>query len=242
MKLGIMQPYFFPYLGYFDLLRNTDIFIIYDTVQYIKQGWLNRNRILHPNKCGWQYISIPVNRASFSNSYRTPILDVEVTNSKPWKQHLLGQLIHYERTAPYAEETIKFVSECLLTTDEKSLSRLNVHILACCANLLNLNFQYQFCSDIGVELDMEHNAEERILDLCKFFGAGEYMNLPGGVDLYHPEIFETRNIKLTFRNLPTFIYPTSSYAFEPNLSIIDILMWNTPEEIKNYLDAYRDEK
>lgn len=238
MKIAIMQPYFFPYLGYFDLIYNVDLFLVYDTVQYIRRGWIHRNRVIHQSGEGWQYISIPVNKASFNISYRTPILDVKVTNSKPWKQHLLGQLAHYEKTAPHAEQTIKFVSECL-AIDEPSLSRLNVQTLVDCVRLLNLDFRYQFCSDLDIELDMGHSAEERILDLCEFFGAKEYVNLPGGVDLYHPEVFATRNIKLTFRDLPAFIYPTGPYVFEPHLSIIDVLMWNRPEEIKKYLDKYK---
>lgn len=238
MKIAIMQPYFFPYLGYFDLFYNVDLFIIYETVQYIKQGWVNRNRILHPNKSGWQYISAPVNRASFHNSYHTPIVDIKVTNTKPWKQHIFGKLAHYEKAAPHATKMIEFVKACL-ATDEDSISRLNVYILNQCAGLLKLNFKYQFSSDLDIELDMEHNAEERILDLCEYLGANEYVNLPGGVDLYHPEAFAKRNIRLIFRNLPTFVYDTGPYVFEPNLSIVDLLMWNEPGDIKRYLDEYR---
>lgn len=238
MKLGVMQPYFFPYLGYFDLLHNLDLFIVYDTVQYIKQGWINRNRILHPNKTGWQYIHVPVEKASFYYSYRTPILDVKVSK-KPWKQHILGQLAHYEKTAPHASETIDLVKD-ILAKDETSVSRLNVHILASCAKLLNMNFQYRFCSELAIELDTNCSPEERILELCEYFSADEYVNLPGGVDLYHPEAFESRNIKLTFRQFPPFAYPTGPYDFEPNLSIIDVLMWNRPEDVKRYLDEHQD--
>ena len=239
MKLCIMQPYFFPYLGYFDLLHNVDLFIVYDTIQYIKQGWINRNRILHPNKIGWQYISVPVNKASFHSSYRTSIDDVKITDNKPWKQHILGQLAHYKKTASHADEVLDFVKNSL-AVDETYISRLNVHILACCANLLNINFQYLFCSEIGIELNTKRSPEERILDLCESFGAKEYVNLPGGVDLYHPEAFESRNIRLSFRRLPPLVYPTEQYVFEPNLSIIDILMWNRPEDIKKYLDDHKD--
>jgi hypothetical protein len=239
MKLGIMQPYFFPYLGYFDLLYNVDLFIVYDTVQFIKQGWINRNRILHSNKSGWQYISIPVDRASFHSSYRTPIRDIKASNVKPWKQHILGQLAHYEKAAPFANETIGFVKDCFVAEDD-TISKLNIRILEQCTKLLKLNFQYNFCSELGIELDTTRNAEERILDLCEYLGATEYVNLPGGIDLYHSEAFERRNIKLTFRSLPTFVYTSEPYVFEPNLSIIDLLMWNEPEVIKKYLDGYRN--
>src|ERR1700690_3139616 len=112
MKLGIMQPYFFPYLGYFHLLHNVDLFIVYDNVQFIKQGWINRNRILHPDRSGWQYFYAPVDRASFHSSFQTPILDVRISDSKPWKQHILGQLDHYKKAARFANETIDFVKGC----------------------------------------------------------------------------------------------------------------------------------
>ena len=97
-----MQPYFFPYLGYFDLLYNADLFIVYDTVQYIKQGWINRNRILHQNRAGWQYVSVPLDKGSFKELYRTPIRDVTVTSAGPWQEHIVGQLAHYEKAAPRA--------------------------------------------------------------------------------------------------------------------------------------------
>lgn len=234
MKLGIMQPYFFPYLGYFDLLYNVDLFLVYDTVQYIRRGWIHRNRILHQNRIDWQYIIVPTEKAH----QKVPILDIRILNVSSWRERLLSHLAHYKNIAPYAEQTIEFVSECL-AIDEPFLSRLNVHTLACCSDLLGLDFQYKFCSDLDVKLNMENSAEERILDLCEYLGAKEYVNLPGGVGLYHPKVFEMRNIELTFRALPTFLYPTGPYTFEPNLSIVDLLMWNTPKDIKKYLDEHQ---
>ena len=239
MKLGVMQPYFFPYLGYFHLLHNVDLFIVYDTVQFIKQGWINRNRILHPNRSGWQYIYAPVQKASFTSSYQTLILDVKISNSKPWARHILGQLDHYKKAAPFANETIEFVEECLAGNID-SISRLNVNILSQCTNLLKLDFQYRFSSELDLVLDMQRSAEERILDLCEYLGAKEYVNLPGGTDLYHVENFKNRNIKLTFQNLPEYVYDTGPYTFESNLSIIDLLMWNSPTDIHRYLDEHRD--
>jgi len=238
MKIAIMQPYFFPYLGYFDLMHNVDLFIVYDTVQYIQQGWINRNRILHPNKTGWQYISIPLDKSSFRNSYQTPILDVKATSTKPWKEHILGQLVHYEKNAPYAAQVIDFVKACL-AADEPFISRLNVRILDQCARLLNLNFQYHYCSELAVDLDSTRSPEERVLDICEFLGAKEYVNLPGGAGLYNSEAFASHNIQLTFHQLPTFTYSTKPYQFEPHLSIIDLLMWNESQEIKAYLNTYK---
>ena len=234
MKIAIMQPYFFPYLGYIDLLYNVDLFIVYDTVQYIKRGWIHRNRILHQSGNGWQYIIVPIEKAS----QKTSISDIRILDTPSWKEHLLGQLNHYKKKAPYAEQTIEFVRECLVT-DETFISKLNIDILTRCSKLLNLPFQYKFCSDLSIKLNEESTAETRILDLCEFLNAKEYVNLPGGKGLYDPKNFESRNIKLTFRTLPALSYSTAAYVFEPNLSIIDLLMWNKAEDIKNYLDRYR---
>ena len=239
MKLGIMQPYFFPYLGYFDLLNSVDLLIVSDLTQYVKESWMNRNRILHPNKSTWQYITVPVDKASFRNSYRTPILEIKVVRDKKWKQHMIGQLSHYNKIAPGADSTIDFVRKCL-EIEEDFLARLNVHILAQCAKLLKIDFRYRLMSELGIELNLERSAEERILDVCKFLGATEYVNLPGGKGLYHQDVFAIHNIKLTFRNLPSLMYSTGSYIFEPNLSIVDVLMWNTAETVKNYLDQQLD--
>lgn len=234
MKLAIMQPYFFPYIGYFDLMYNVDLFIVYDTVQYIRRGWIHRNRVFQQDKIGWQYIIVPTNKAT----QRTPINEIQVFQSDDWKYRMLGQLQHYEKHAPYATETIEFVKKCL-DVNELSLSRLNLNVLEKCANLLDISFEYRFCSELNIEFDAALSAEEKILHLCEFLGANEYVNLAGGVGLYHEDNFKNRNIKLTFLNTPTWIYRTTPYEFEPNLSIIDVLMWNKPNEIREYLNRHR---
>ena len=101
MKLGIMQPYFFPYIGYISLVKHTDEFILFDTVQFIKHGWIERNRILKPTG-GWQYISVPLEKHSLS----TLIMDTKIRNNDDWKAKILNQLVHYKRRAPYKKETI----------------------------------------------------------------------------------------------------------------------------------------
>ena len=132
------------------------------------------------------------------------------------------------------------MAQCL-KSDETHIARLDLEILKKCADLLDLEFEYRVCSDLPIDLDPNLSAEDRVLGLCEWFGAKEYLNLPGGVGLYHPDVFKKRNIKLTFRNLPTFVYPTGPYRFEPNLSIIDSLMWNRPDVIKEFLDGHHGE-
>lgn len=157
--------------------------------------------------------------------------------SNVWKDRILDQLSHYKRFAPNASKIIQFIGDSLFSSED-SISKLNVSLLAKSSDLLKVAFKYKFYSELNIEVDPHLDAEERILQICRHLGAKEYVNLPGGVSLYHPEVFELNNIKLTFRQLPTFVYPTGSYAFEPNLSIIDVLMWNSPETVKSYLDKH----
>src|SRR5665648_86327 len=91
MKVGIMQPYFFPYLGYFSLIKNTEQFILFDPVQFIKHGWIERNRILKPQG-DWQYISVPL----VKHSRDTIIKDIQISNTNDWKQTIFAQLVHYK--------------------------------------------------------------------------------------------------------------------------------------------------
>jgi hypothetical protein len=238
MKLGIMQPYFFPYLGYFDLINCTDTWLVYDTVQYIQQGWINRNRVLHP-RSGWQYITVPLKKASFHRSFQTPIKDVQISNQVGWNERIIRQLYHYKKESPYFSETIKFVADCLSYGD-KSISHLNVSILSKVCDLIEIDFNYHFFSEMNLQLDPALGPEEKVITICRTLNASEYVNLPGGSKLYNERNFRGKNMKLTFRELPTFKYSCRGYEFIPNLSIIDLLMWNKPETIKQYLDEHRD--
>ena len=105
-----MQPYFFPALGYFDLMRTTDRWILFDTVQYRRHSWLNRNRILHPAS-GWQYVSAPLKK----HHRDTLIRDVEVREGDEWKRRIVGQLAHYKKRAPYYARTVEWVEDALDT-------------------------------------------------------------------------------------------------------------------------------
>ncbi|MEZ4771118.1 MAG: WbqC family protein [Caldilineales bacterium] len=237
MRLGIMQPYFFPYLGYFDLINSVDHFVIYDSVQYIKHGWINRNRVLKPGE-GWQYITAPVDRRSFHDSYRTPIKDVEVVQGDAWKERIQGQLDHYRKRAPRFQETISLVSTCL-DSDERSISRLNASILREICDALRVAFSYSFASEMPMAHDAELDAQDRVLAICEWLGAGTYINLPGGRDLYDEQHFRQRGVQIEFRELPPLVYSCLAYQFVPNLSIIDVLMWNEPVRIRQHLELNR---
>lgn len=229
MKLGIMQPYFFPYLGYFDLILHTDRWIVFDTPQYIRHGWVNRNRILHPDT-GWQYVTVPLRK----HSHLAAIKDIEINETLPWRQTIFGQLTHYRRRAPYYEATVAFVHDCL-DCQETSLARLNVRILERVCTLFRIPFEHQAHSEMDLPLGPVNGPGEWALRISEALGATEYLNPPGGEMLFDPGAFAATGITLTIRHPPSMTYHCRGYGFEPNLSVIDVLMWNKPEDIADFL-------
>lgn len=234
MKLAIMQPYFMPYIGYFQLINTTDKWIIYDTVQYINHGWMNRNRILHPTpETGWQYITIPIKKHSLS----TKIKDIEINSNEKWQQRILGQLNHYKRKAEYFNQAVDMVSECL-EIKENSLSKFNASVLSIICKKLDINFDYLFSSELELSFNDMSNAEDKVLAISKHLDATEYINLIGGLELYNFNTFENNNIKLSFLKSIPFEYKQHEREYIPYLSILDLFMFNSIYEIKEYIKNY----
>jgi hypothetical protein len=229
MKLGIMQPYFFPYIGYFDLIYQTEQWVVFDTVQFIRHGWINRNRILHPHE-GWQYIIVPARK----HEQQTTIKDIRITEDKKWVDKLLGQLQHYKKKAPYFDTAIDLVNDCLCSPDE-SLSILNVKCLEKVCIFLGIPFHYSFFSEMDLKLDSVNEPGDWALRISEAIGASEYINPPGGIGLFDHKKFESSSIKLTIQEPSNFTYSCDDYYYQPNLSIIDVIMWNSQEDILAYL-------
>lgn len=230
MKLGIMQPYFFPYLGYFDIIRSVDQWVVFDTAQYMRHGWVNRNRILHPTS-GWQYIIAPLRK----HSLNTAIKDVETSESIPWKQKIIGQLVHYRKSAPFYRETVNLVEECF-AYEGTSLSELNVFLLDKVCSYLQLHFCRQLFSEMHIELEPVEAPGDWALRIAEKMGASQYVNPIGGRQLFDPQAFARAGIRLEIREAPLMSYSCRGYSFEPGLSIIDVLMWNDKRVIRDYLD------
>ena len=231
MKLAIMQPYFFPYLGYFDLIHRTDRWVVFDTAQYIRHGWVNRNRILHPNS-GWQYILAPLQQ----HHREAPIRDVRVHEGRGWRDRLCGQLVHYKKKAPYYAAAMGLVEDCLDNT-ELSLSRLNVGILDKVCRYLQIPFRYEYFSDMKLDLGPITGPGDWALRISEAMGADEYINSPGAKGYLDRKQFESAGIKLTFQEFENMTYCCDPYSFEPALSIIDVLMWNSPSAVVRHLAA-----
>lgn len=232
MIIALQQPYFLPYLGYFALIKHTTHWIVFDTPQFIRQGWIQRNRILKPVE-GWQYIGVPIEK----HSRDIAIKDIKIRQTEKWGEKILAQLEHYKKKAPYYSETIKLVEKIVLNNTD-SIVEMNVNALSLVCNYLNIDFSYQIYSESDFRVDRVNNPDEWALETCKILGAKIYYNLSGGIEFYDSEKYKQNGIELYFLKLNINEYNQKRSTFEPALSIVDVLMFNDVEQIKDYLNDY----
>ncbi|HDX9591111.1 TPA: WbqC family protein [Bacillus pseudomycoides] len=234
MKVGIMQPYFFPYIGYFQLIHHVDHWVVFDDVQYIRRGWINRNRILHPQE-SWQYINVPLEK----NCYKEVINNIRISSTENWKSKIIGQLYYYKKYAPFYNVSMNLVEKSL-DIETNSITTLNVHMLKEICSYLEISFSYQISSQENIDYSNVNSAEERILTICKHLQASEYINPIGGRELYDKQKFQQEGIKLSFlkSKMNQLVYQQGSRPFEPALSIIDVLMFCSKNEIRTMLDKF----
>jgi hypothetical protein len=228
--VAIMQPYFFPYLGYFALIRHTDLFVAFDPVQYIRKGWMNRNRVLKPAE-GWQYLTVPMQ----SHPQEALISEVQVQAGDEWKIKMLRQLEHYKKRAPHYAAVMQLLESCFANTDT-SLSRLNVHYLEQVCAYLGLSFHHVVFSDLNLKLENVAAPDEWALRIAQALGAKTYINQPGGRSFFDLNKYQSAGINLQFIDFEIVSYNQHRPIFEPGLSVIDALMFNTPEQIMEMLD------
>lgn len=231
MVLGAMQPYFFPYLGYFDLIHRTDRWIVFDTPQYMREGWVNRNRVLHSRE-GWQYIVVPLKK----HHRDTPINQVEAVEFPDWRRKIVNQFTHYRGRAPYYRETIALLEDCL-TGSDNNLARINVRALGKVCAYLGIQWHPEILSEMGITLGPVDETADWALRIAEAIGADVYLNPPGGATLYDPARFAAAGIQLQIQNDFDFEYECPGYLYQPRLSVLDVLMWTEPATIKAHLDA-----
>lgn len=234
MKLGIMQPYFFPYLGYISLIKHTDEFLLFDTVQFIRHGWIERNRILKQNG-EWQFISVPLQK----HHLETKIMDIKVNNSINWQEKLLAQLVHYKKRASFYFETIEVIKIGLAEKTD-SITKLNYNILDAVCTYLKIPFNCSIFTERNIPIEPVNAPDEWALNICKALGYKEYWNPPGGQAFFDNSKYEQLGIKLVFQEIKPSVYKQFGdiEKFESNLSIIDVMMFNSVEEINSMLDNY----
>lgn len=228
-----MQPYFFPYLGYFSLIKHTDKFILFDPVQFIRHGWIERNRTLKQNE-GWQYIQAPL----VKYSQDTLIKDIEINNSTDWKGKILAQLQHYKKKSPYYFATIKVLND-IFSEDFNDIVSFNYVSLKKVCEYIGINTPIEIFSKMNLEIEPVNAPDEWALNICKAIGnVDEYWNPIGGTSFFDRDKYVKNNLILKFQNMKLDEYNQNRDTFEPGLSIIDVMMFNSPEEINRMLDNY----
>lgn len=227
MKLGIMQPYFLPYIGYFQLIQLVDIYVIADDLNFIKNSYIKKNSILDNGAPA--LISLELIGASQNKL----INEIEVGNNT---DKLLTAIQRRYTKAPYFKDVFPLL-QTILSSKEKNLARFLGYSLMKISSYLGMQTKILYSSEIEKNNDLKFDA--RIIDICKRVGADHYINAIGGQALYDKEEFAEEGIKLNFIDTNDIVYEQFGKAFVSNLSIIDVLMFNSKDEIKTMLDAYK---
>ena len=231
MKIAIMQPYFMPYIGYFQLINTVDKFIFYDDVTFIKQGWINRNQILINNQANM--FSVPLANASS----HTLIKDVLISDNRyeKWKKSFLSSIMFNYKKAKNYEPVRELIEDVLLKPPE-SISDFAIKSIVQISSYLDLDTQFEICSKYYSNTHL--SGQDRVLDICKQENATTYINPIGGIDLYSGSLFLENNIDLFFIRTKNIIYKQFSEEFIPFLSIIDVLMFNDTDEVNLMMNKF----
>jgi len=224
-----MQPYFFPYLGYWQLINAVDKFVIYDDVNFIKGGWINRNRILGRGE------PLRINLQLHQASSNKLINQVELLGNRAYIAKQLKTLQACYRKAPCYQEVYP-VLEGILTQPEANLARYLLGLIRQVCEYLGIGTELLVSSSLAKNNALRGQA--KVLEICRILGADWYINAIGGKVLYARQDFATRGIKLSFLSSKASSYPQFNHAFVPQLSIIDVLMFNSRSEVKSRLEDY----
>lgn len=225
-----MQPYVFPYLGYFQLIKATDVFILLDTVKFIKGGWINRNMLSSAD--GPQRFTLPVKTPTSSRSL---IADVELHEAERYRKKFFKTVSQLYRSAPNFASVYQLLQRAY-TQGEANLTKCLEHMLQVICQALDINTPIyrastRYVSDMG-------QGQARVIEICRREEATTYINAEGGVALYDPRSFADHGIALRFlRHLPC-AYHNNAPTFYPRLSIVDLMMFNNPATISDMLQRY----
>lgn len=233
MTFGIMQPYFFPYLGYYALIKYSDQFIFFDTPQYISHGWINRNRVLKQDGT-WNYIVVPIQKAS----RETAIKDIVISDTVRWKEKIYGQLSIYRKKAPNYRETMDIVRSVLERDYEGNLCKLNMESIGTICDFLEIKKDFYIFSQMDLEIEKVNAPDEWALNITKALHGDAYVNPPGGMSFFSNEKYKRNNINLKFLKVNLKPYVQRIGHFEAGLSIIDVMMFNAQKEIKDMLNDF----
>ncbi len=233
MKIAIMQPYFFPYIGYFQLIQAADKFIFYDDVNFITKGWINRNRVIISRKVN--YITVPLSDASQNKL----IKDVYLANDSTKIKKMLASLRQSYSKAPFFADVFPLVETLLQKTSDKiPVSELAIESVTKVCDYLGINKPFEKSSSNKYSETKGYSKADRLIQICKINNATEYINPIGGTELYQKEYFDAQGVKLFFLKSKEIKYRQFGEEFFPNLSIIDVLMFNSPAQVNDFLNCY----
>jgi WbqC-like protein family len=230
MTLSIMQPYFLPYVGYFQLIAASDVFVVYDNIKYTKKGWINRNRMLREGEAAT--FSLPLKKASDSLDVRERELSADYDPEK-----LLNQFAAAYRRAPHFARTWPVIEEILRHEDRNLFGFLHHSIIRVCGHL-GITTEIRVSSDIGIDHGLRN--QDKVLALCEATGARRYVNPPGGMQLYEKDAFEARGLDLKFLKPKELVYHQFREPFVPWLSILDVMMFHAPESLRDIIETGYD--
>ena len=229
MRIAIMQPYFLPYVGYLQLMNAVDKFVLYDDVNYINKGWINRNRLLVNGK---EYLfTVPLKEASQNKL----ISEIELGKDPQWRGKLLKTIEQAYKKAPYYP-TVLGIIEKILNLEAQTISQLIAGSLEILKQYLAIPTELVLSSTIYQNGHLK--AQARILDICLQEKASQYINPIGGVELYDKTIFAKNNIQLNFIKSKPVEYQQFKNDFVPWLSVIDLMMFNDVPTIQGFLGEF----
>lgn len=230
MRMAMMQPYLFPYISYFQLIQSADLFVAGDDVQFIKQGWINRNRILYEGKDRLFSFSL------VKGSYRSNINERTYANLFHEETKRFVKLLeHAYKLAPYKNETITMIKQAM-DSNEMNVAFKNTEVIKHVCEYIGITTPIVVSSEITKPYPI--TKEERILFTLKHFGSNCYINPVGGANIYSKEYFRDQGVELLLLQPKPVVYKQLDQPFVPWLSIIDVLMFNPLERVSSFLKEY----
>jgi len=230
MKIAIMQPYAFPYIGYFQMINAVEKFVFYDDVNYIKGGWVNRNQILNNNEK--QYFTIPLVKASPNKLISEIEINIDSKEYLKLKQKI--QLTYSK--SPYFDKVSPLIED-ILNKKYNRISEFAIKSTIEICNYLGIKTHF-FVSSIDFAKTKGLDRAERLIEICRKENCNTYINAIGGQELYTKDYFSQHGIDLKFIKTNEIIYNQFKNDFIPWLSIIDVMMFNSVEEIQIMLDNF----
>jgi hypothetical protein len=233
MRIAVMQPYIFPYLGYYQLVAAVDCFVFFDDVNYINKGWINRNQILQQNDA--LKFSIPLKKASQNRK----INEIEIADYAKWRAEFLKLVEFNYKKAPFFPAVYQWLTDFLSGREFQLISDLTAGSVKAVAEMLQLPTKFLYSSELNYVSENGQNGEAKILNICSLLKADTYINPKNGVELYTEENFIKNNVALRFIHMSDISYPQlKPDKFVPFLSIIDVLMFNDQQRTRELLGQY----